>query len=249
MLKKFSIITMSALVALSVTSSAHEGDHSHSHDEKTANQDHHHSDVVLDTLEKKASYSNGVRAARTIKSTGLDFDKEAFIAGLEDALGDHGLALTAAEMRNVNSEIAQKRRDEAKRKAEEAKETNLKAAEDFLAENKTKEGVKTTESGLQYKVLEEGDGSSPSASDTVRVHYAGRLLDGTQFDSSYDRGEPSEFGVSRVIKGWTEVLQLMKPGEVVEVYIHPELGYGPTGNRSIPPNALLIFKVELIKVL
>jgi len=120
----------------------------------------------------------------------------------------------------------------------------------FFEENKLKEGVITTDSGLQYKVLAEGEGKQPGPTDLVRVHYAGRLLDGTEFDSSYKRGTPTEFPVNAVIKGWTEALQLMKEGTKLEVYIIPELGYGAQGAGGvIPPNAGLIFEVELIKVL
>ncbi len=122
--------------------------------------------------------------------------------------------------------------------------------EQFFDDNAQKEGVITTASGLQYKIIEEGSGASPKASDTVRVHYAGRLLDGTEFDSSYKRGEPTEFPVGAVIAGWVEGLQLMQEGMKIEVYIKPELGYGAAGAGAvIPPNSGLIFEVELIKIL
>ncbi|OKH18162.1 FKBP-type peptidyl-prolyl cis-trans isomerase [[Limnothrix rosea] IAM M-220] len=126
---------------------------------------------------------------------------------------------------------------------------NLQESIEFLATNETKEGVVTTDSGLQYKVLIEGTGASPAATDVVCVHYAGRLLDGSEFDSSYKRGAPAEFPVNGVIKGWTEALQLMEEGSKWELYIAPELGYGEYGYPGvIPSNALLIFEVELIKV-
>lgn len=122
--------------------------------------------------------------------------------------------------------------------------------ETFFVENGQKTGVITTDSGLQYKVLQEGTGKTPKATDTVRVHYSGRLLDGTEFDSSYKRGEPIDFPVGAVIPGWVEALQLMKEGMKAEVYIKPELGYGAAGAGGvIPPNAALIFEVELLKVL
>ena len=122
-------------------------------------------------------------------------------------------------------------------------------AADFLAANKERSGVKTTASGLQYEVLTEGEGESPAATDTVAVHYEGKLVDGTVFDSSYQRGEPAVFPLDRVIPGWTEGLQLMKPGAKYRFTIPPELGYGPEGAGGvIPPNAVLQFDVELLAV-
>ena len=120
--------------------------------------------------------------------------------------------------------------------------------EDFLAENGKKEEVTTTESGLQYEVLEEGDGAQPTRQDQVTVHYKGELLDGTVFDSSYDRGEPATFPLNRVIPGWTEGVQLMKVGAKYKFYIPPELGYGSRDQGKIPPNSTLIFQVELLSI-
>ena len=129
-------------------------------------------------------------------------------------------------------------------------ETDLEKGEAFLKENAKKEGVKTTASGLQYKVLKEGDGKTPKATDTVSVHYKGTLLDGTEFDSSYKRGEPAEFPLNRVIPGWTEGVQLMKEGAKYQFTIPSKIAYGERGTPGgpIPPNAALIFEVELIKV-
>ena len=126
---------------------------------------------------------------------------------------------------------------------------NLKTAEDFLATNEKKEGVITTVSGLQYKVLTKGTGAKPTSADKVTVHYSGTLIDGTPFDSSVERGEPATFGVTQVIKGWTEGLQLMNEGAVYEFYIHPALAYGANPRPGvIKPNDALVFNVELIKV-
>jgi len=123
---------------------------------------------------------------------------------------------------------------------------NKKAAEEFLAANATKAGIVSTPSGLQYKVLAEGSGESPKSLDNVTVHYKGTLLDGTEFDSSYKRNQPATFGVGSVIKGWTEALQLMRPGAKYELFIKPELAYGEAGRPGIPPNSLLTFEVELL---
>ena len=125
---------------------------------------------------------------------------------------------------------------------------NLATAESFLAENGKKEGWTTTASGLQYKVLTPGDGAQPTAEDTVTVHYTGTFIDGKEFDSSVTRGEPATFPLTGVIKGWTEGVQLMKIGSKFRFAIHPDLGYGPSGNRGIPPNSALIFDIELISI-
>jgi len=136
-------------------------------------------------------------------------------------------------------------------KANEAGQTNLKAADEFLDKNIAENSdVKETPTGLQYKVLLEGDGESPGKTDRVKVHYAGRLIDGSEFDSSIKKGEPSSFGLNQVIKGWTEGLQLMRVGSKFEFYIHPNLGYGARGKSPhIPSNSLLIFEIELLEII
>ncbi len=129
-------------------------------------------------------------------------------------------------------------------------EMNIVKGQNFLAENKQQTGVKETASGLQYKIIKAGEGVSPKASDTVRVHYRGRLINGTEFDSSYSRGKPAEFPVNRLIPGWTEALQLMKPGSHWEIYVPENLAYGKRSpSRDIPPSSLLIFEMELLNVL
>jgi len=151
-------------------------------------------------------------------------------------------------MKQVYTAWQQKMR--AKMAAKQAKEAaeNLAAGTAFLEANKAKEGVKVLPSGLQYKVVKEGTGNTPTADDKVKTHYRGTLIDGTEFDSSYKRNQPAEFGVTKVIKGWTEALQLMKVGGKWELYIPANLAYGQRGRPSIPANSTLIFEIELLEI-
>lgn len=199
----------------------------------------------LKDTKSKASYAMGLLIGRDLKKQGADLDPDLVARGLRDAAAGKP-QLSEAEIRQafvaLQEEIAANRN---KGQADYVK--NQKA---YLEANKKKEAVKTTESGLQYKVLKEGTGKSPAATDTVKVHYKGTLIDGTQFDSSYDRGQPAEFPVNRVIAGWTEGLQLMKVGSKYQFVIPADLGYGagqaPGG--AIPPNSTLVFEVELLGV-
>ncbi|HWU43703.1 MAG TPA: FKBP-type peptidyl-prolyl cis-trans isomerase, partial [Bdellovibrio sp.] len=136
----------------------------------------------------------------------------------------------------------------AMKKQQEQADKNAKSGKDFMDKNKTAAGVKTTASGLQYITEKEGTGASPKKEDVVKVHYKGTLMNGEQFDSSYDRGQPAEFPVGGVIPGWTEALQLMKVGGKAKLFIPPELAYGPQGRPGIPPNSVLIFEVELMDI-
>lgn len=195
---------------------------------------------------QKASYVFGADIGNNMQASDLQLDLDAFFVGLKAAYNKEDLAFSDEQMRAIVDEFAQKEEARIQEKHEAQAKDNLAASEKFLAENAKKEGVQTTASGLQYKVLKEGSGASPKASDEVAVHYEGRLLDGTVFDSSYERGKPAVFPVDGVIPGWTEALQLMKPGGSYELYIPPELAYGEIGNPSIEPNSLLIFKVDLL---
>tara|TARA_Y100000766_G_C18893273_1_gene599627 strand:- start:1818 stop:2333 length:516 start_codon:yes stop_codon:yes gene_type:complete len=163
---------------------------------------------------------------------------------INDALAGKESRLKPEEMQEAMMNMRKKMVEERKQKAEENKTSGAK----YLEENKAKEGVKVTESGLQYKVLKEGEGAQPKESDTVKVHYKGTLIDGTEFDSSYSRNEPAEFGVGQVIRGWVEGLQLMKVGSKYQFFIPSDLAYGPQGRPSIPPNSVLIFEVELLDI-
>lgn len=196
----------------------------------------------------KASYSIGHDIGNTFKKQNVDLNLDALISGLKDALA--GKEALPKEERDKTLAAFQKELIEKQTAATKAAgEKNATEGEKFLAENKTKDGVKTTASGLQYKVLKEGAGESPKATDMVVTHYKGTLLDGTEFDSSYKRNEPATFPVNRVIAGWTEALQLMKPGSKYQLFIPSKLGYGERGaGRDIGPNSTLIFEVELVSI-
>ncbi|MGD8175171.1 FKBP-type peptidyl-prolyl cis-trans isomerase [Marinimicrobium sp. ARAG 43.8] len=204
--------------------------------------------VELETLDQKVNYIFGTNLAENLAQGGVTIEPEAFAQALRDKRDGTDPRLSEEEMREVMQTFQEEQM--AKREAEQkaASETNQQEAEAFFAENANADGVQETDSGLQYKVLEEGEGASPGPNDTVTVHYRGRLLDGTEFDSSYERGEPVSFAVNGVISGWTEGLQLMSEGAKYELYIPSDLAYGPGGNGPIPPSSALIFEVELLEV-
>jgi FKBP-type peptidyl-prolyl cis-trans isomerase len=178
-----------------------------------------------------------------------EIDMAVVIQALQASVKGDKTALTQEEALKVRQDFMTKL--QAKRAAEEKvkAETNKKAGEDFLAKNKSKKGVTTTASGLQYEVVKAGTGPKPKDSDTVQVHYTGTLLDGTKFDSSVDRGEPTTFPLKGVIPGWTEGLQLMPVGSKYKFYIPSALAYGENGPGPIGPNAMLTFEVELLKIM
>ena len=202
--------------------------------------------VTLDTEAKNLSYALGVfYGDRLLQATGnLDFelDSDAMIAAITDSYGD-------GETQITNADAVAMLEAHAKKAAAEASAGKLAENAAFLAENGAKDGIVTTESGLQYKVVAEGEGESPTFSDTVSVHYEGRLLNGTVFDSSIARGEPAEFPVGGVIPGWIEALQLMKPGGKFEVWIPSSLAYAERGaGQDIGPNEVLNFDMELLSI-
>jgi FKBP-type peptidyl-prolyl cis-trans isomerase FklB len=197
----------------------------------------------------KVSYSIGLDVGVTFKKQNLDINPDVFMAGLRDALSGKTPQMNEAQVKETMTAFQKEMMEKESAKSKEAGAKNAGVGEKFLAENKTKEGVKTTASGLQFKVLKEGNGPTPKASDTVVTHYRGTLIDGTEFDSSYKRGEPATFPVSGVIKGWTEALQLMKVGSKYQLFIPPNLAYGERGaGQDIGPNATLVFEVELLEV-
>jgi FKBP-type peptidyl-prolyl cis-trans isomerase FklB len=204
--------------------------------------------VALESEDAKANYSVGYQIGGDFKRQGVPVDANALLAGIRDAVEGGEPRLSEEQRHATLAEL--KRRivatEQAGKKAEAEK--NLAAAKAFLDVNRSKEGVTTLPSGLQYKVIKEGTGPKPSATDTVTVHYRGTLIDGTEFDSSYSRNEPAIFPVNRVIKGWTEALQLMGEGAKWELYIPPDLAYGERGaGARIPPQSALVFEVELIQ--
>lgn len=212
--------------------------------------DHGNGRKEADITDKKdsVSYSIGIDIGKNLKRQEIEIEPNVLLQGLMDAQSDTS-KLTDEEMMVVMTNFQKEMREKQQNKNNIAAEENKAEAEAFFAENKNKEGVITLESGLQYKVLKSGSGKSPKLSSSVEAHYSGRLLDGTEFDSSYKRGKPFTASVTGVIKGWTEILQLMKEGDKWEVYIPSELAYGERGSGPIiGPNAALIFEMELIKV-
>jgi len=205
--------------------------------------------IALETTEQRLSYGIAFGLGKRMLQDGMPMDADAFTAGLRDALDGTEGRMTqeeiAAEMQAYQEKMA------AEQQATQAAlgEANIAAAATFLEANKAREGVVVTESGLQYEVVEAGEGAKPGPEDTVEVHYRGTLVDGTEFDSSYSRSQTVTFGVGQVIAGWTEALQLMPVGSKYKLAIPPELGYGAGGaGQLIGPNAALIFEVELVSI-
>ena len=192
------------------------------------------------------SYSIGADIGDNLINQGIDINYDAFSAGFRNGYEEEDHLLTIEKRRELFKSMQDRMR--VKQQAEASKA--LEEAENFLKDNKDKNrDIQVTKSGLQYRVIKKGSGKSPdSSSDQVRVHYEGKLLDGTIFDSSYKKGEPFVTRLNRVIKGWTEGIQLMNEGSEYEFFIHPRLAYGARRNNDIPPNSVLIFKVELQKV-
>ena len=206
-------------------------------------------EVSLETSEQRLSYGMALGLGQRMAAEGMPSDVAAFAAGISDALDGSEPRLTQEEITAELQSSQEKAVAQLLEAPAAAATTNLVAAEAFLAKNATREGVVVTESGLQYEIVEAGEGTVPGADDTVEVHYRGTLIDGTEFDSSYSRGQTVSFGVGPVIAGWTEALQLMPAGSKWKLYIPPELGYGAGGaGQMIGPNAALVFEVELIAV-
>jgi FKBP-type peptidyl-prolyl cis-trans isomerase FklB len=204
--------------------------------------------LELKDQKDKESYSLGYQFGQNMKAQGAELNLKVYTSGIEDALRGANPALSQEEIHKTISDL-QKRIAAAQQKELKAMaDKNLADAKIFMDENKKKGGVKTLPSGLQYKILAEGSGKTPKATDEVTVNYKGALVDGREFDNSYKRGAPANFRVDKVIRGWTEALQLMKEGSKWQLFIPPELAYGERGAGSVQPNSALIFEVELISV-
>ena len=203
-------------------------------------------DVKINDQASIVSYGLGLNIGNGLRSQGLeDINVNALAAGVSDSVQQKPLRVSEEELNKAFNNLQEKYKAA---QAEEAKQ-NLLASKNFLEKNKKMDGVRTTDSGLQYKIIKEGNGPSPKKTDIVTVHYRGTLIDGTEFDSSYARKQPAEFGVTQVIPGWTEALQIMKVGSKWELFIPAELAYGERSpSPAIPPNSLLIFDVELLGI-
>ena len=205
--------------------------------------------IALDNATNKASYSIGVQMGAQMSRIKDVINEDAIIMGFRDSLAAKELQLTPEDMQAAMQEFQQSAMQAQQAKQTAAGTQNKTEGDKFLAENKAKDGVKTTESGLQYKVITAGTGETPTANDTVVTHYSGTLIDGKVFDSSYKRNAPATFPVNGVIKGWTEALQLMKTGAKWQLFIPSELAYGERGaGANIGPNQVLIFEIELLEI-
>jgi len=201
-----------------------------------------------ESVEERAAYSIGFMTGKSSSAQAPSLNVEQFAAGFRDAYGKKDSKITQNEMKAALMAFEQKMREEAMAKLQkDSAEATTKGAT-YLAENAKKPGVKTTASGLQYEVITEGKGAKPAATDTVKVHYEGKLLDGTVFDSSIQRGEPVSFPLNRVIPGWTEGVQLMPVGSKYKLTLPANLAYGDQGTGPIPPNSVLVFEVELLDI-
>ena len=202
---------------------------------------------AIESQKDKESYSVGYQVGTSLRGDGMEIDFDLLIDGIWDAVDGKEPKVGAEEMKKLLADLRKRSRDAQARKIQEQSFKNLTDAVKFLEENEKKEGIKTTESGLQYKVVREGDGPKPKMNDTVTVHYRGTFMNGKEFDSSYARSKPETFQVGGVIKGWTEALQMMKVGSKWELFVPPDLAYGKAGQgQRIPSNSLLIFDIELL---
>jgi len=194
----------------------------------------------LENSADSVSYALGISFATSIKNLKIpDLNLEKIYMAIEEVMENEATKFTI----NESQQVIQAYMAELK---ESQKKENLISANKFLEENKKRDGVIVIQEGLQYEILREGSGESPVSSSKVKTHYKGTLLDGSVFDSSYDRGKPIDFQLGRVIKGWQEALKLMKPGSKWKLYIHPDLGYGERDSEDIPANSMLIFEIELL---
>lgn len=202
----------------------------------------------LETDAQVYSYGVGFQIGSQMAASPIEMDADGVIAGLKDALAGNDPAVEEGRLQEVAQRLQQEMEAKHKAETEALSGKNAEESAAFMAENAEKPNVVTLDSGLQYRILESAEGEKPQATDTVVVNYRGSLIDGTEFDSSYARGEPAQFPLNAVIPGWQEALQLMPVGSKWEVFIPPELAYGPGGQGPIPPSSALIFEVELLEI-
>lgn len=236
-------LLITSLLALTLLMGCNEKSTTEANDKETMTT----STPTLDTLESKVSYLIGFNQVKQLKNQGVELNFEAYLSGTKQANEGTESQFSQDEAQAIFTEFQTVMQVKAQEKIEKLGSENKLTSEAFLATNKTADGVLTTESGLQYKVLTQGDGAKPTAESTVQVNYEGKLINGTVFDSSFERGTPIEFPLNGVIKGWTEGLQLMQEGSRFEFYIPSDLAYGLNAPPNIGPNQALIFKVELIQ--
>jgi FKBP-type peptidyl-prolyl cis-trans isomerase len=204
--------------------------------------------LVLATEKDKQSYAIGLNVGKSLHRDAIDVDPKIVLQGLQDAMADGKVLLTDDQIKTVMTDLQNQVRQKQEEKRQALAESNKKDGAAFLAANATKPGVVALPSGLQYKVLTPGTGPKPTATDSVVCNYRGTLLDNTEFDSSYKRGQPATFPVGGVIKGWTEALQLMPVGSKWQLFIPADLAYGERAQGPIGPNATLVFEVELLSI-
>jgi FKBP-type peptidyl-prolyl cis-trans isomerase FklB len=205
--------------------------------------------LTLTTEKDKLSYAIGMNVGKNLQRQSIDIDPAILMQGLKDTMAGGKTLLTEQEAQSVLTEMQAEARKKQEEKMKAAGEANKKEGDAFLASNKTKDGVVTLPSGLQYKIIKAGAGPKPTATDSVVCNYRGTLIDGKEFDSSYKRGEPATFPVNGVIKGWTEALQLMPVGSKWQLFVPPDLAYGSRGaGPDIGPDSTLIFEVELMSI-
>ncbi|MBY6205473.1 FKBP-type peptidyl-prolyl cis-trans isomerase [Halomonas denitrificans] len=209
----------------------------------------HAQTTELETPEERLSYTIGMDIGQSLTGQDMELDIDILIEGLRAVYTGEETLLTQEEALAERQQFIERRQQQLEQERTQEARVNLEEGQAFMEQNAEKDGVMTTESGLQYRVIEEGDGERPSATDRVTVHYKGTLINGVEFDSSYARGEPATFGLNQVIPGWTEGLQLMREGAKYELVIPSDLAYGEQGRPGpIGPNSTLIFEVELLEI-
>lgn len=203
----------------------------------------------LETDKGKLSYAVGWDIGEDIQRRGAEFDVETIIAAIRDSSAGNDPQIPAEEMVALLTELQQKVRQEQAEAFQQLADDNQKSADEFLENNKAKNGIVVLPSGVQYRIIEEGEGSRPGMEDTVRVHYRGSKISGHEFDSSFARGVPEEFPVNTVLRGWQEVLPLMKTGATWQIFVPPELAFGARGNPPVGPNEALMFDLKLVEII